>query len=69
MERKTAWLNWEREKKDWVLRLWKDDAWEFSKSWSVKDEDVFTGYSWVCDSILCEISHLQELGYTVQVTV
>lgn len=70
-ERK-AWINWSREEKKWILRLWMDDEWKFSKSWGVRSmgEDEITGTSidLVNDGIICEIAHLQDLGYTVKVT-
>lgn len=64
-----AWINWSEAEKRWVLRLWIDNAWEFSKSWAIKDENENVGIGWVCETILCEIAHLQDLGYEVRVTV
>ena len=70
-ERK-AWINWSKNDNAWILRLLIDDEWEFSKSWGVKSEgeDPITGtpYDWVHDGIVCEIAHLQDLGYEVKVT-
>lgn len=68
---KRACINWAEKERRWVLRLWIDEEWVFSKSWSVKSDgvDQLTGapLDWVHDSILCEIAHLQELGYKVSV--
>lgn len=71
-ERK-AWINWSSSENKWVLRLWINGKWEFSKSWSVKHvgEDEITGASidLVNDSIISEIAHLQnDLHYNVTVT-
>ena len=69
-ERK-AWINWSREEQKWILRLWIDEEWEFSKSWSVRsDGEDMNGNSidWVHDGIVCEIAHLQNLDYEVRVT-
>lgn len=71
-EKKSAWINWSNQEHKWILRLWIDDEWAFSKSWSVFQ----VGYSEIYDepieaihdSILCEIAHLQDLGYNVKVT-
>ena len=72
-EKRMAWINWSREKQAWVLRLWIDNEWAFSKSWRVMKigEGELTGDSvdYVHDSIICEIAHLQDLGYEVKVTV
>lgn len=72
MEKKTANINWSAAERKWVLRLWTDGEWRFSKSWKVKGDgtDPVTGESldWVHDSVLCEIAHLQDLGYEVVVT-
>lgn len=69
---KCANINWSREKKAWVLMLWDGEEWAFSKSWGVRSdgEDPISGnpIDWVHDSVLCEIAHLQELGYEVTVT-
>lgn len=71
-EQKKAWVNWSTKDRKWVLRLWIDDEWKFSKSWGVKSEgtDPITGESvdLIHDSIICEIAHLQDLGYEVTVT-
>ena len=64
-----AWINYSRKDNRWVLRLWIDEEWTFSKAWCCKDEDENTGNAWVCDSVLCEIAHLQDMGYDVKVTV
>lgn len=72
-EKRMAWINWSREKQAWVLRLWIDEQWAFSKSWEVMKigEDELTGDSidYVRDSVICEIAHLQDLGYEVKVTI
>lgn len=71
-QKKIAWINWSRSENRWILRLWIDDEWAFSKSWGVRSdgEDPITGSSidWVHDSIVCEIANLQDLGYEVKVT-
>lgn len=72
-EERNAWINWSSSENKWVLRLWINGKWEFSKSWSVKHvgEDEITGASidLVNDSIISEISHLQnDLHYNVTVT-
>lgn len=73
MEKRKAWINWSSEQGAWVLRLWIDEEWQFSKSWHVKHEgeDEVCGdpIDFVRDTIICEIAHLQELGYEVTVTV
>jgi hypothetical protein len=70
--KKEAWINWSAKDKCWVLRLWIDEEWAFSKSWGVRSNgtDPITGASvdWVHDSIMCEIAQLQDLGYSVKVT-
>ena len=69
--KKQAWINWSREQEAWVLRLWIDDEWAFSKSWSVRnygEDGDGTEVDFVRDNILCEIAHLQDLGYEVKVT-
>ena len=74
MKKKTkqAWINWSEETETWVLRLWIDEKWQFSKSWGVRHdkEDPITGNpnDWVHDSIICEIARMQDLGYSVKVT-
>lgn len=69
---KKANINWSTKDNRWVLRLWSDDEWVFSKSWGVRKdgENPISGESldWVHDSVLCEIAHLQDLGYEVTVT-
>lgn len=72
-EERKAWINWSSNENKWVLRLWINGKWEFSKSWSVKNvgEDEITGASidLVNDSIISEIAHLQnDLHYNVTVT-
>lgn len=70
-KKKQAWLNWSREQEAWVLRLWIDEEWTFSKSWSVRnygEDEEGTEIDFVRDSVLCEIAHLQDLGYEVKVT-
>ena len=71
-EKRSAWINWNRTECRWVLRLWIDGEWAFSKSWGTRrdKEDPISGesYEWVHDSIVCEIAHLQDLGYEVKVT-
>ncbi len=72
-EERKAWINWSSSENKWVLRLWINGKWEFSKSWSVKHvgEDEITGASidLVNDSIISEIAHLQnDLHYNVTVT-
>ena len=72
-EERKALINWSSSENKWVLRLWINGKWEFSKSWSVKHvgEDEITGVSidLVNDSIISEIAHLQnDLHYNVTVT-
>lgn len=71
-ETKAAWLNWSEVESRWVLRLWIDNEWAFSKSWGVRHdgEDPVTGSpnDWVHDSVICELAHLQDLGYEVKIT-
>lgn len=72
-EERKAWINWSSSENKWVLRLWINGKWEFSKSWYVKHvgEDEITGASidLVNDSIISEIAHLQnDLHYNVTVT-
>lgn len=72
-EERKALINWSSSENKWVLRLWINGKWEFSKSWSVKHvgEDEITGASidLVNDSIISEIAHLQnDLHYNVTVT-
>lgn len=71
-EKRMAWINWSREENKWILRLLIDGEWSFSKSWGVRSDgyNSITGEScdWVHDSIVCEIAHLQDLGYEVSVT-
>ena len=72
-EERKAWINWSSSENKWVLRLWINGKWEFSKSWSGKHvgEDEITGASidLVNDSIISEIAHLQnDLHYNVTVT-
>ena len=71
-EKRKAWINWSSKEYKWILRLWINDKWTFSKSWGVRSSGVdnLSGDSidWVHDSIICEIAHLQELGYDVSVT-
>lgn len=66
-------INWSRKENKWILRLADGDKWLFSKSWGIKNDGIeqLTGepIDWVHDSILCEIAHLQDLGYQVTVTV
>ena len=70
MERK-ALIKWESAHQNWILYLWIDGEWSFSKSWRVEhkgiDETVNTSIDFVSDSILCEIANLQNLDYTVEV--
>lgn len=68
-EKKMAWFNWSRKDSAWVERLWIDEEWTFSKSFKVRDIDQESDNGWVHDSIMCEIAHLQDLGYEVKVTV
>lgn len=63
-----AWINWSEKEQRWILSLWIDNEWVFSKSWKVKDED-YNGNGWVHETIICEIANLQNLGYDVKVTV
>ena len=65
---KKARLYWDGAK--WVLELFKDDSWHFSKAWNVEQKEK-ESYSIdiVNDSIVCEIANLQELGYDVRVSV
>ena len=73
-KQKQANLNWSVAEKAWVLRLWddKEENWQFSKSWGVQNEGYNDLYGepieFVHDSVLCEIAHLQDLGYEVRVT-
>lgn len=71
-EKRDAWINWSKDENKWILRLWIDDEWQFSKSWGVEhkgnDETYGNPIDFVSDSILCEIAHLQEIGYDVKVT-
>lgn len=71
-EKKYAWINWSSADNKWVLRLMKADGWHFSKSWGVRSDgvDPITGekIDFVHDSIICEIAHLQDLGYEVKIT-
>lgn len=70
MKRK-ALIEWESVNKNWVLYLWIDEEWDFSKSWSVEHKEINAmsnaSVDFVSDSILCEIAHLQSLDYTVEV--
>lgn len=72
-ETRSAWINWSEDEHKWVLRLWLDDEWAFSKSWKPivvgHDEMWDEPVEAVHDSIICEIAHLQQLGYEVKVTV
>ena len=72
-EKRQALINWSEKESKWILRLWIENEWTFSRSWAVRrtDEDPITGATndWVHDSIICEIAHLQDLGYEVKVTV
>ena len=71
-EMRMANINWSKMENRWVLRLADENGWKFSKAWGVRKEgeDSVTGepLDWVSDSILCEIAHLQDLGYQVTVT-
>ena len=71
-EKRMAMISWNDEENKWVLRLVIDGEWRVSKTWGVRSDgyDPVTGTSsdWVHDSIICEIAHLQDLGYEVSVT-
>ena len=71
-ERK-AKIEWDNAESKWILWLWIDGKWAFSKSWGVNSEPVENNplirqIDWVSDSIVCEIAHLQDLDYEVSVT-
>ena len=63
---KHAWLKWSGKDEKWILRLWIDNEWQFSKSWSVRDVNDDTGLGYVNESILCELKNLSALGYTIR---
>lgn len=63
-----ALINWSEKEQRWILSLWIDNEWVFSKSWKTRDPD-YNGNGLVSDSIICEIANLQNLGYDVTVTV
>lgn len=71
--KRKAKIIWDNNKVEWVLYLWIDDDWKFSKAWDVehKGEDELDGtpIDFVSDSLICEIAHLQALDYTVSVHV
>lgn len=64
-----ALVSWNQKEHMWelLLRTKGEDDWTWSKGWKVKDEDFRSGYAWVFDSILCEIAHLQDMGWKVTV--
>lgn len=66
MNKKYAWLNWSSNDEKWILRLWIDEEWQFSKSWSVRNVNEDTGLGFISESILCEIKRLYELGYSIK---
>lgn len=70
MKRK-ALIKWESAHRNWVLYLWVDGEWSFSKAWRVEhkgiDEISNASIDFINDSILCEIAKLQNLNYTVEV--
>lgn len=65
---KKARIYWDGVK--WVLELFKDDKWHFSKDWNVeKKEKECYSCDMVNDNIVTQIANLQELGYDVRVFV
>lgn len=68
---KKARIYWDTD--HWILELFIDNDWHFSKSWGVKNIDLGYGewykYDAVDDDIICEIAKLQRLGYNVEVYV
>ena len=65
---KKARIYWDGEK--WVLELFIDDKWHFSKAWNVEQKKKEChSIDMINDSIICEIAYLQELGYDVRVGV
>lgn len=62
-----ARIRWDKTDNTWVLELWDKTEWVFSKVWKViVGDEAHTG-DYVHDSILCEIAHLQYIGYKVEV--
>ena len=66
MNKKYAWLNWSSHDEKWILHLWIDEDWQFSKSWSVRNVNEDTGLGFISESILYEIKHLYALGYNIR---
>ena len=66
---KKAWLNYSSATEQWIVRLWIDDEWVTSKAFMTRNKDEDTGYAWVCDELICELAHLQDLGYSLKITV
>lgn len=66
-----AWINWDRSKNQWTLRIWEDEEWKVSKAWEVRRERYLDRngdtIDFVNDDILCEIARLQDMGYKVKV--
>ena len=72
--KREALITWNEPEKKWELFLSHDnEEWQFSKSWGIikMGEDELTGCSidFVNDSIICEVAHLQYLGYSVKVSI
>ena len=65
--KRLASFTWSRANEEWVLRLWIDNKWEFSKSWPVKDQNQDNDTAYVNDSIMVEIANLLALGYRVTI--
>ena len=66
-QKKQAWINWSQNENKWILRLWIDNEWLFSKSWAIKEENE-DGIGYVSERLVIEIARLQAHGYSVKVT-
>ena len=72
MAEKTAWLNWNEQGKEWVLRLWEGDGWFYEDSWKIEERGVDkdgNSLDVVCDNALCYLAGLHDEGYVIKVTI
>ena len=68
-EMKKAWLNYSTDTRQWIIRLWIDDEWVTSKAFMTSHKDEETGCQLVSDELICELAYLQDLGYSLKITV
>lgn len=63
--KKEARITWSEAEGRWILYLWIDEEWTFSKAWTPRD--VQDGMGFVYEGVLTEIAKMQNLGYDVKV--